>query len=198
MSRHICLKVEGTMQEISQDILVKASQGDFESFEVLYKAASSFVYNVAYRVVGNREDAEEITQEVFLTVHRKLKDFRFQASFKTWIYRVTLNSAINYAKKVSKERNRTVEYDENLNAVGVPEEIRKDLDRESHQITIDTLLNMLNPEQRACVVLRNIEGLSYQEIAEALGININTVRSRLKRGREALMALKNEVVKNEL
>jgi RNA polymerase sigma-70 factor (ECF subfamily) len=99
------------MQEITDDILVRASQGDLAAFEVLYKAASGFVYNVAYRVTGHKENAEEVTQDVFVTVFHKLKDFRFQSSFKTWVYRVTLNTAINYAKKASKERNRTVEYD---------------------------------------------------------------------------------------
>jgi len=153
------------MQEISDDILVKASNGDLESFKAIYKAASSFVYNVAYRVTCHREDAEEVTQEVFLTVFHKLKDFRFQSSFKTWLYRVTFNAAINYAKKVSRERNRTVEYDESTNAVGVAEETRTEMDRGIHQKTIDTLLSMLNPEQRACIVLRNIEGLSYHQIA---------------------------------
>jgi RNA polymerase sigma-70 factor (ECF subfamily) len=186
------------MQDISDDILVRASRGDTEAFKIIYDAASGFVYNVVYRVVGHKEDAEEVTQEVFLTVYHKLKDFRFQSSFKTWVYRVAVNSAINYAKKVSKERNRTVEYDEQLNAVGVPEEARAEMDRGVYRRTVDELLSKLNPEQRACVVLRNIEGLSYQEIAEALKININTVRSRLKRGRESLLALRKEVVSHEL
>jgi len=186
------------MQDIPDDVLVKASQGDFGAFEAVYKAASSFVYNVAFRVVGNREDAEEVTQEVFLTVHHKLKDFRFQSAFKTWVYRVTVNSAINYAKKASKDRNRTVEYDESRTAVATPEVVREELDRGAQQKTIDTLLGKLNPEHRACIVLRTIQGLSYQEMAEALGININTVRSRLKRAREALMGLSKEVAGYEL
>jgi RNA polymerase sigma-70 factor (ECF subfamily) len=186
------------MHDISDDILVKASGGDPESFEAVYKAFSGFVYNVAYRVTGHKEDAQEVTQEVFVTVYHKLKDFRFQSSFKTWVYRVTMNAAINYAKKSSRERARTVEYDETFNAVSVPEEARSQADRAFHQNAVDTLLNMLNPEQKACIVLRNIEGFSYQQIADTLGININTVRSRLKRARETLLALKNEVIQHEV
>lgn len=186
------------MQEITDDILTKASQGDLECFKKVYKAAGGFVYNVALRVTANKEDAEEVTQEVFLTVHHKLKEFRFQSSFKTWVYRITVNHAINYAKKNSKERNRTVEYDENLNAVVVPAQNTSSLDQEAKEKLVQKLLSNLNPEQRACVVLRNIEGLSYQEIADSLGINLNTVRSRLKRAREALLSFGKEVVHHEL
>jgi RNA polymerase sigma-70 factor (ECF subfamily) len=186
------------MQDISDDLLVKASEGDLRSFEAIYKAAAGFVYNVAYRVVGKKEDAEEVTQEVFMTVYHKLKSFRYQSSFKTWVYRIAVNSAINHAKKVSKERNRTVEYDENLTAVHAPAEAHVRMDQEQQEETVNALLNELNPEQRACIVLRNMEGLSYQEIAETLGINLNTVRSRLKRGRETLVTLGKEVIKHGL
>lgn len=182
------------MQDISDDTLVKASEGDLRSFETIYKAAAGFVYNVVFRVVGKKEDAEEVTQEVFMTVYHKLKDFRYQSSFKTWVYRIAVNSAINHAKKASKERNRTVEYDENLNAVHTSADAHTKIDREHQEQTVNALLNELNPEQRACMVLRNMEGLSYQQIAEALGININTVRSRLKRGRETLMSFGKEVI----
>lgn len=186
------------MQDISEDTLVKVSEGDLRSFETIYKAAAGFVYNVAFRVVGKKEDAEEVTQEVFMTVYHKLKTFRFQSSFKTWVYRIAVNSAINHAKKVSKERNRTVEYDENLNAVQAPDEAQARMEQEEKEKTVNALLKELSPEQRACMVLRNMEGLSYQEIAEVLDINLNTVRSRLKRGRETLVSLSKEEISHEL
>ncbi|MDD5669615.1 MAG: RNA polymerase sigma factor [Candidatus Omnitrophica bacterium] len=186
------------MQDIAHDILIQASKGDVDSFELIYKAAAGFVYNVAFRVIGNRQDAEEITQEVFLVIYHKLKYFRFQASFKTWIYRITMNRAINRYKKNLRERGGMVEYDETVCPVIVPHEIENKINQEQCEDTVISLLKSLNPDQKACIVLRNIEGLSYQEIAEALKININTVRSRLKRARESLIALGKEVVKNEL
>ncbi len=177
------------MENISEDILVRASQGDIQAFEDVYKASSSFVYNVALRIVNNREDAREVTQEVFIIIYNKLKSFRFESSFKTWAYRITANTAINFAKKNS--RNRAVPYEEALNADTVTGEAQARMDQEHQSRLVENLLGEINPDQRACVVLRNIEGLSYQEIAKALNININTVRSRLKRAREKLLTLKN-------
>ncbi len=183
------------MQNISEDILIQASEGEMEAFEKIYKATSDFVYNIAFRIVNDKEDAEEVTQEVFLTIYRKLKSFSFQSSFKTWVYRITVNSAINYYKKKSREFNRMNEYKEVLEFTNET----KANDSKGHQKEmITSLLKVLNPDQRACLVLRSIEGLSYQEIAESLKININTVRSRLKRAREILFILGKGVVKNEM
>lgn len=179
------------MQDISDDILIRASEGDMDAFEKIYRAASGLVYNVAFRIVGDREDAEEVTQEVFLTIHRKLKNFRFQSSFKTWVYRITLNTSLNYSKKRARERARRVEYNSDAGPVNASEMEQK-IDAEHLEKTITSMLDVLNPDQRACIVLRNIDGLSYREIAESLGININTVRSRLKRAREALLARNKE------
>lgn len=186
------------MQDISEEILTKAAKGDIRSFEIIYKAAASFVYNVAFRVVSNRQDAEEVTQEVFLNIYHKLQDFRFESSFKTWIYRITANHAINHSKKRSKERDRRKEYDASLTRHKPLNATQAAISTADQQEAIHALLQSLNPHQRACIVLRSIEGLSYQQIAAALNININTVRSRLKRAREALLALRKEVINNEL
>ncbi len=184
------------MQDISTEIVAKAARGDLEAFEVIYRGTAGFVYNVAYRVLYNRQDAEEITQEVFLKVYHKIKDFRFQSSFKTWVYRIAVNCAINYAKRNARERDKRNEYYENTDpwqfiskpAVGTAES----------KEAVETFLKMLNPDQRACIVLRNIEGLSYQQIADTLNININTVRTRIKRAREKLLAMRKGVTENEV
>jgi RNA polymerase sigma-70 factor (ECF subfamily) len=185
------------MEEIAKDILIRASQGDIQAFENVYKASSSFVYNVALRVVNNREDALEVAQEVFMIIYHKLKGFRFESSFKTWVYRITANSAINFAKKSS--RIKTVPYEDSFacHATGggegaVLSEAQTRMDQEHQSQLVENLLAELNCDQRACVVLRDIQGLSYEEIARALNININTVRSRLKRSREKLLSLKKQ------
>ena len=184
------------MQEISDDIIIKAQEGDIGSFEAIYKATAGFVYNVAYRIVYNAQDAEEVTQEVFLNVHHKLKKFRLESSLKTWVYRIAVNCAINYSKKRTRERERKSEYRGNLN----PWQLLTDqaADNHRHKEIIEIFLKILNSDQRICVVLRSIEGLSYQQIAETLKISINTVRSRLKRAREKLLAMRTEVISDEL
>jgi RNA polymerase sigma-70 factor (ECF subfamily) len=179
------------MEDISKDTLIKASQGDMKAYEDVYKSSSSFVYNVALRVVNNREDALEVAQEVFMTIYHKLKDFRFESSFKTWVYRITANSAINFAKKNS--RAKTVPYEDAYGEGAVESEVHADMDQEHQSQLVQKLLGELNPDQRACVVLRDIQGLSYEDIAQALKININTVRSRLKRSREKLLSLRKMV-----
>ncbi len=191
-------QVNDAMNNISENIIIEASKGSLESFESIYKVYSGFVYNVAFRVVNNMDEAQEISQEVFLAVYRKLKSFKFKSSFKTWIYRITVNMAINYAKKKSKDRDRTVEYDDNSEFNRTINSASEEIEREQQQKVISTLLEALNPDQRACIVLRSLEGLSYQEIAESLNVNINTVRSRLKRARETLLAKRKEMVENEV
>lgn len=186
------------MENITESIIIEASEGSVESFESIYKAYSGFVYNVAFRVVNNIDEAQEVTQEVFLAIYRKLKSFQFKSSFKTWVYRITVNMAIDYAKKRAKEQLYRGVYDDDRKLNQTIDSVGESIEREQQEKIISTLLEALNPDQRACIVLRNIEGLSYQEIAETLNININTVRSRIKRARETLIALRNEMVEDEL
>ena len=181
------------MQDISEDIIKKAADGDFKSFEVIYKTTADFVYNVARRIVNNREDAEEVAQETFLTVYHKLRDFRFESSFKTWVYRVTANHAINFARRMARVRRGMTVYEDGLTSGTATSGIEENVNQEHNEKVVEKLLEYLNPEQRACIVLRNIEELSYQDIAETLKININTVRSRLKRAREKLLAVQRQV-----
>ncbi len=185
------------MQMISDNTLRQAAQGSLESFEEIYKVSGDLVYGIAFRMTQSREDAQEIAQDVFLKVHRNLKNFEFRSSFKTWIYRIAVNTSINFLKRHSKEKAKTRtlgDYEEAKAAMSTPSEEGKDIAKEK----VSRMLTHLNEDQRACVVLRNIEDLSYQEIAATLKININTVRSRLKRAREKLITLRKEVIQNEL
>jgi len=175
------------MKDISREAIQQAAQSDMGAFEDIYRTTCGFVYNVALRVAGNKEEAEEITQDVFIKVHKNLRKFCFQSSFRTWVYRITVNTAINASKKRSRETGRMVEYNDALKVADRPSATQEVADKEKNEKLIESLLGVLNSDQRACVVLRGIEGLSYEEIAKTLNTNINTVRTRLKRARTKML-----------
>jgi len=186
------------MENISKDTIERASGGDIGAFEEIYRVSSYFVYNVALRIVNNASDAEDITQDVFMKIYKSLGRFRFKSSFKTWVYRITVNTAINTYKSVSKESKHRGNYDIALKTQPADDEAKERVERKEKEELLKSLLDKLSIKQRSCIVLREIEGLSYEEISRVLGININTVRSRLKRARLALLAYGKEVVGYEL
>jgi RNA polymerase sigma-70 factor, ECF subfamily len=174
------------MHDIPQDIIERAQAGDMEAFEDIYKAASGYVYTIAMKITRLPEDAQEVTQDVFLQVHRHLKGFKNQSSFKTWLYRVATNTALNRYQRMKRERQREINMDEtifeNMATHEKPAEDESQMNDRAAQ-----MLSCLNTDQKTCLMMRTLEGLSYQEIAETLNININTVRSRLKRARQTLI-----------
>ena len=174
------------MREIGSDILKRAAEGDIEAFEDIYRSFSGFVYNVALGITRDRADAEEVTQDVFIKAYRGLKGFRFGSSFKTWIYRIAVNEALNRYNKSKKEKSRRVDYDDSIESQAAHRSGAEEMMQSDSETIRSMLLERLDQHQRACLVLREIEGLSYKEIAGALRIPVNTVRSRLKRARQAL------------
>ena len=176
------------MQEIDKELIVKAGQGDMRAFRDIYEKASGFVYSLAFRVTNRKQDAEEVTQDVFLKLYHSLRSFKFESSFKTWLYRIAVNTSLNYAKKRNKNASKEIVRNSE-NTVFVSPKAGREVEMSEAKEKLGSLLEALNPDQRACLVLREIDGLDDQAIAQSLGINMNTVRSRLKRAREALMAL---------
>ena len=175
------------MADIPKDIVTRAAGGDRLAFEEIYRLTSGFVYSVAFRIAGNKDDAEEVTQDVFMQIYRNLNSFEFRSSFKTWAYRITVNTAINKYRQAAREKIRRHEYEAETVKSGVSDKPLEFIEKEISEQRITSLLRELDSDQRVCIVLREIEGLSYKEMAEVLKININTVRSRLKRAREALI-----------
>lgn len=177
------------MQEIPHSTLQEAARGNEQAFEQIYAIASGFVYTVAYRIINNPEKAADATQEVFLKIYKYLKNFRFRSSFKTWLYRVTVNTTLTIARRNQKHYKQLIGYDDALSYRRAPETTPETGANPGDAEHLRQLLEKLNPDQRACIILREIEGLSYKEIAESLKTNINTVRTRLLRARQTLMRL---------
>ncbi len=178
------------MRDMPRETIEKAALGDMDAFEEIYKAFSSIVYTVAFNITHDRQDAEEVTQNVFVKVFRALKSFNFESAFGTWIYRIAMNTAITLYRSRARYSQKTESFDETKCSVaGQESDQSKDvLDRQSAEAKVARLLEHLTPEHRSCIVLRELEGLDYKEIAAVLRIPINIVRSWLKRAREALVA----------
>jgi RNA polymerase sigma-70 factor, ECF subfamily len=164
-------------------------------FSELYGRFSDRVYNVCYRITGNSTDALDASQETFGTVCRKVGDFRFQSRFSSWVYRIAVNASIDLrrrsrARRVTSldsaredEGSESVKFDVSDDSIEMPmhSASRRELEGE-----IQRAISRLSPKLRAITVLRYVESLSYDEIAETLKISLGTVKSRLARAHRAL------------
>lgn len=167
------------------------------TFEELFERYSSMVYGLAFQILRDREEALDVSQEIFLTIYRKMNTFRGESSLKTWIYCIAVRRAANRFRWWNRLRRRgTVSLEEHLSKspnrelswnlrskVQSPEEA---LLLQEERSEIERMLLELPLQQRIAVIMRDIEGLSYEEIAESLNVSLGTVKSRIARGREEL------------
>jgi len=169
-------------------------EGSERGYEELLTRFQQPVYVLALRLLDDQSEAFDVVQEVFLKVFRNIGSFRGQSTLKTWIYRITVNEAHNARRWFFRHRRREVDLDANPEEARnwqeiIPDSSRSPFDaasaREQH-IMIEAALEKINPFFREAVVLRDITDLSYEEIAEVLGVSLGTVKSRIRRGREAL------------
>jgi RNA polymerase sigma-70 factor (ECF subfamily) len=175
-------------------LLEALQRGSESAYEALISRYQQPVYSLVYRLVDDPEDAADVVQEVFLKVFRSIGSFRGDSSLKTWIYRISCNEAYNHRRWFTRHKKQEIGLESGeegatgLNDV-LPDHGRSAFDQVSaHEMhaLIESALTELNPQFRAAVVLRDIEDLSYEEVAEVLQISLGTVKSRILRGREAL------------
>lgn len=156
------------------------------SWDEVVRTHSARVFRLAYRLTGDRHDAEDLTQDVFLRVFRALDSYR-PGTFEGWLHRITTNLFLDRARR--KQRIRFEALPEDADRVPGRERSPEQTFTEDHlDDDVQTALDSLPPDFRAAVVLCDIEGLSYEEIAATLGVKIGTVRSRIHRGRSLLRA----------
>jgi RNA polymerase sigma-70 factor (ECF subfamily) len=167
--------------------------GDHEAFEAIFRQHVSRVYRQAFKLIGNEAETEEVVQEVFLAVHKKVKAFRGESAFSTWLYRLTTNVALSRLRK--RKRTKEVLLDDYLPRFQEDghHEVRpvfnwgNELDlrlekKELHQL-IREALEELPPVDKAVIVLSDLEGISNREIGESLALSIPAVKARLHRAR---------------
>lgn len=166
----------------SDEALVTAfvETGDQSPLEVLLARHESRVFGLAYRILGNRSDALDATQDVFLTVFRRSSSFRHQAAFSTWLYRLTTNACHD----IGRRKSRTPVPVETL-----PAEPAGSQGGTEDRLVVEQALRGLPEDQRVPIVMRDLYGMAYEEIAAATGSPIGTVKSRIARGRMRLIEL---------
>ena len=189
------LHIEGCLfSHAEEDALVLAlGQGAEDAYEILIQRYQQPVYSLVCRLMNDPSDAPDIVQEVFLKVFRNIGSFRGNSSLKTWIYRIAVNEAYNHRRWFSRHQRQEValgredglpSYADSV-ADPAPTPFDQAADHETRAL-VEKALEKLNPKFRAAVVLRDIEDLSYEEIAAVLEISLGTVKSRILRGREGL------------
>jgi RNA polymerase sigma factor (sigma-70 family) len=164
-----------------------AEDGDWTppTWDALVRDHSARVYRLAFRLTGNRHDAEDLTQEVFVRVFRALPTFR-PGTLEGWMHRITTNLFLDQARRRRRIRFDALPLDFGDKMPGLMPSPDHELARDLFDPDIENALAQLPPEYRAAVVLCDVEGLTYEEIAQALDVKIGTVRSRIHRGRSLL------------
>jgi RNA polymerase sigma-70 factor (ECF subfamily) len=182
------------------DLIARLQAGEISAFEELFAEFEPLVYALTRRIIGHEEDARDATQETFLKVYRHFARFRGEASLKTWICRIAINQAHSTERWWRRRRRtETISLDEPLSGADQAQPVRElvpspastpeaeALARERRQ-QLEQALGRVKQDFRTAVILRDIEGLAYEEIGYILEISLGTVKSRIARGREMLRA----------
>jgi RNA polymerase sigma-70 factor (ECF subfamily) len=178
-----------------QALLVRLRRGDPEAFESLVLEHQDRLYDFCFRMLGDREEAHDLVQEVFVSVHQHVRRFREDARLSTWLFRISKNHCLNRLKYLQRRgRGRSEAYDEVSAAAiaeggGAPPQPDAALDAARERARVQRAISQLDPDARMLVALRDIEGLSYDEIVDITELPEGTVKSRLHRAREKLADL---------
>lgn len=167
-----------------RDLVRRCQGGEREAFDELFQRHQDKIYNFVYRSCGHAEDAGDITQRVFINVFRKIGEFKGDSAFSTWIYRIAFNQSVSFAR--GRKQREVPLYTREDEPAAEPAEERSPsapLETEETRRKVQQALDQLGEEDRNIILLKDLQGHSYDDIAEILGIPKGTVRSRLHRAR---------------
>ena len=182
-------------REVDQQLVERAQHGDKKAFELLVVKYQRKLARLLSRFIRDASEVEDVTQEAFIKAYRALPSFRGDSAFYTWLYRIGINTAKNYLVALGRRAPTVTEIDnEEAEDVEVGEQL-KDMNTPEQQMmtrqiaeTVNSTLLALPEELRTAITLREIDGMSYEEIAQIMNCPIGTVRSRIFRAREAIAA----------
>jgi len=183
------------MDAIEEKLIKKAQKGTRKAFEKLILQHEDHIYAIALKVLKNEADAYDAAQEICLKIYQKIDQFKFESAFSTWVHRLAVNTAIDEYRKLKRKLQKEYSYDQPITEDGgtmkdfiqdtgdTPE---SNLVRQEQIQMVWEALEKLKDEQKNIIIMKDLQGQSYQEISESLQINMGTVKSRLARSRIAL------------
>lgn len=181
------------------ELIREFKRGNIQAFESLILDYEKSVYGICYRMLRDQEEAYDLAQEVFIKAYKGLGTFQFQSKFSTWIYRIATNACLDHIKKkrvdVAFSLNQSIGEDEftpEMEDEKAPEP-QAELDRKEVREQIHDAIGQLNEKYRTVIVLRELEGLSYEEIADLTDSSLGAVKTRIRRGRERLREILEEM-----
>jgi RNA polymerase sigma-70 factor (ECF subfamily) len=182
-------------REVDQQLVERAQRGDKRAFELLVAKFQRKLGRLLSRLVRDPGEVEDVTQEAFIKAYRALPNFRGDSAFYTWLYRIAINTAKNYLVALGRRAPTTTEFDhEEAESFEDADALRDSATPEAELLTreiattVNRAMEALPDDLRTAITLREIEGLSYEEIASVMNCPIGTVRSRIFRAREAIAA----------
>lgn len=191
-------------RETDAELVARVQRGDKRAFDLLVLKYQRKIMRLLSRMVRDTAEVEDVAQETFIKAYRALGQFRGESAFYTWLYRIAINTARNWqsaagrrpnaANAIENEEGETFDQIDSLSDISTPESVMV-----SRQIaeTVNEAIAALPEELRTAIVLREIEGMSYEEIAESMDCPIGTVRSRIFRARDAIATRLRPILENE-
>lgn len=177
------------------ELVALAQKGSTNSFNKLVDKYHSRIYSLTYQMTSNREDAEDLTQEIFIKAFEALPRFKGRSSFYTWLYRIGINKTINYRKKRNRNRpisidalDQDITYDEVYAELDSKDSPLRHIGLNELQVKLNEAMQKLSLKHRTVVVMHDIEGIPHDEIAKIVGVSVGTIRSRLFYARRQLQA----------
>ncbi|MDF7801460.1 sigma-70 family RNA polymerase sigma factor [Pontiellaceae bacterium B1224] len=168
------------------ELVLKSQQGDVQAFDMLVERYHGKIYGLTYNMTSNREDAEDLTQEIFIKAFEALPRFKGKSSFYTWLYRIGVNKTINYRKKRNRKRalsldsfDQDIKLDEAYSDLTTKGSPLRSISLSELQIKLNEALQALSEKHRTVVVMHDMQGIPHDEIAKIVGASVGTVRSRL-------------------